>query len=42
MKASEKLLQSRGWAPSPGGRMQMGRDAKWQLNVMTAMELGLS
>jgi len=33
MKASEKLLQSRGWAPTPGSRMQMGRDGKWQLNV---------
>ena len=33
MKASAKLLESRGWTPTEGSRMQMGKDGKWQLNV---------
>jgi catechol 2,3-dioxygenase-like lactoylglutathione lyase family enzyme len=33
MKAAEKYLTARGWKPSPGSEMQMGKDGKWQLNV---------
>ncbi|HVH88744.1 MAG TPA: VOC family protein [Terriglobales bacterium] len=32
-KASAKLLESRGWTPTEGSRMQMGKDGKWQLTV---------
>ena len=33
IQIAAKLLTERGWQPSQGSRVQMGRDGKWQLNV---------
>jgi len=33
IQMAAKLLTERGWQPTQGSRVQMGRDGKWQLNV---------
>jgi len=43
MKKAQALLESHGWKPHGGEKVQMGRDGKWQLNLfdpdLTRIEL---